>query len=100
MHHLVKRINRYIELINDGDLKGAQKRIKEYDQELLQLGSDFGKLLGKIRTLDANMKNVEAALQRGDSASAINTLTAIRDKTSHEISSSMRAIIRKERKAA
>ncbi len=77
MHIFKKRLERYKELIEQGDIAGAIKRIKRYDYELLSLGSSLGKLLERIHTIDSNMKFVLSHLSAGKKENALNVLNSI-----------------------
>ncbi len=59
MHFFKQRLDRYEELIKQGDLKGAIKRMEGYDIELVQMGSNVGKLIDTVRVINVSMKLAE-----------------------------------------
>ncbi|MFH0868146.1 MAG: hypothetical protein V1831_02445 [Candidatus Woesearchaeota archaeon] len=75
-----QRIDRYEDLIKEGDIQGAIKRMKNYGYETRRMGSTLADLFGEIQSFDKNMKIAIGSLQEGNTQNALNLLNDLKKK--------------------
>jgi hypothetical protein len=92
----MSRLDRYKELIEQGDIKGAIKRIKRWDQEAAIMGSEFTKMIFLIHAIDESMRQIVLELESGDSKQALSKIDWIKKNHLRSIHKHMREMIRHE----
>jgi uncharacterized protein (UPF0335 family) len=78
MLKLLKRIDRYEQLIVHGDFEGAIHRIERYENELRRMEADIYPLINAVNNVDRSMTHIVRHLKNEDRNTALSVIQMVR----------------------
>lgn len=80
MKFFKSRLDRFEELIKQGDIQGAISRMSNYLHHGLQARSKLSSLFSEIQTFDTNMNFAINQLKKGDTKSALSNIDDLKKR--------------------